>query len=321
MFEWLNNHFTTTGMTAFVTHSACFGHNMGEGHPESPERLSVIKDRLMMTQLIDFLQEIEPDEVSDVQLARVHPNRYIRYLESVAPHVGTYRVDSDTAMNSGTLKAARYAAGAVVTAVDLVVQRKAPNAFCAVRPPGHHAETQKAMGFCFFNNVAIGVMHAIAEYRLKRVAIVDFDVHHGNGTEEIFKDDERVMLLSSFQHPFFPYCGDKPIGSNPNIINNPMPSGTTSAAFREMVVHSWLPKLHEFQPEMIFICAGFDAHLEDDMGNFGLVEADYTWVTEHIMQIAHLYCGGKIVSTLEGGYDLSSLARSVAAHVKVLSGA
>ena len=249
----------------------------------------------------------------------MHPDRYIRYLESVSPSVGTYRVDTDTAMNSGTLKAARYSAGAVVKAVNMVMDGKVPNAFCAIRPPGHHAESEKAMGFCFFNNVAVGAMHAIAEHRLSRIAIVDFDVHHGNGTEEIFQDDERIMLLSSFQHPFFPYCGDKPLGSNPNIINVPMPSGTRGDAFREMVQNNWMPRLHEFQPELVFICAGFDAHLEDDMGNFGLVEADYAWVTEQLMQIAQLYCQGKIVSVLEGGYELSPLARSVAAHIKVLA--
>lgn len=319
MFDWFSSYGASVGMTAFITHPACFGHNMGEGHPEAPERLSAIKDRLMAAQLMDYLQEVDAEEVSEIQLARVHPPRYVRYLESVSPHVGTYRVDTDTAMNSGTLTAARYAAGAVIKAVNLVMHGKAPNAFCAIRPPGHHAETEKAMGFCFFNNVAVGVMHAIAEYRLQRIAIIDFDVHHGNGTEEIFKDDSRIMLCSSFQHPFFPYCGDKPIGSNPNIVNTPMPSGTRSDAFREMVDTIWMPRLHEFRPELVFICAGFDAHLEDDMGNFGLVEADYAWITERIMQIAQLYCQGKIVSVLEGGYELSPLARSVAAHIKVLS--
>ncbi|MCP2041595.1 acetoin utilization deacetylase AcuC-like enzyme [Neisseria sp. HSC-16F19] len=319
MLDWLSSTFSGGGMTAFITHPACFGHNMGEGHPEGPERLAAIRDRLITAQLMDFLQEYEAEEVSEVQLARVHPPRYIRFLESVSPNVGTYRVDTDTAMNSGTLTAARYSAGAVVKAVNLVMNGKVPNAFCAIRPPGHHAETEKAMGFCFFNNVAVGAMHAFAEYRLKRIAVIDFDVHHGNGTEEIFKDDERVMLLSSFQHPFFPYCGDRPIGSNPNIVNVPMPSGTRSDAFRDMVTDIWLPRLHEFKPELVFISAGFDAHLEDDMGNFGLVEADYIWVTEQIMKIAEQYCGGKLVSVLEGGYELSSLARSVAAHVKVLA--
>ena len=322
VFDWLTQHFShNTGMTAFITHPACFGHNMGEGHPEGPERLAAIKDQLMAAQLFDFLQEVAAEEVTDIQLSRVHPPRYIQYLESVSPTVGTFRVDTDTAMNSGTLMAARYSAGAVVRAVDLVMQGKAPNAFCAIRPPGHHAESEKAMGFCFFNNIAIGAMHAIAEYHVQRVAIVDFDVHHGNGTEEVFKDEPRVMLLSSFQHPFFPYCGDKPIGTNPNIINVPMKSGTRSAEFRDMVADLWLPKLNEFQPELLMISAGFDAHLEDDMGNFGLVESDYAWVTQHLLRTAQLHCQGRVVSVLEGGYELSSLARSVVAHVKVLADA
>lgn len=318
MFEWLSR-LTHTGMTAYITHPACFGHNMGEGHPEGPERLSSIKDQLMAAQLFDFLQEVEADEVTDIQLSRVHPPKYLRYLESVAPHTGTFRVDTDTAMNSGTITAMRYAAGAVVKAVDMVMKGKAPNAFCAVRPPGHHAESEKAMGFCFINNIAIGAMHAIAEYHLQRILIVDFDVHHGNGTDEIFKDDDRVMLLSSFQHPFFPYSGDKPLGKNPHIINVPMPSGTKGLDFREMVMEKWLPKIEEFRPELVMISAGFDAHIEDDMGNFGLVEADYTWVTQHLLRQAQLHCQGRLVSVLEGGYTLSPLARSVAAHVRVLT--
>lgn len=306
------------GMTAYITHSSCLGHNMGEGHPEGPERLAAIKDRLMAAQVFDFLNQVDAPEVTHVQLARVHPPKYLEYLESVQPSVGTYRVDTDTAMNSGTLAAAKHAAGAVIKAVDMVMNKQAPNAFCAIRPPGHHAETRKAMGFCFINNIAIGAMHAIAEYDLQRVAILDFDVHHGNGTEEIFKDDERVMLLSLFQHPFFPYCGDKPIGRNQHIVNTPMRSGTKGDEVREVVADLWRYKLEAFQPEMIFISAGFDGHLEDDMGNFGLVEADYKWITERIVKWAKTMCDGRIVSVLEGGYELSPLARSVAVHVQAL---
>lgn len=319
MFDWLNHFSSSTGMTAYISHPDCYGHNMGEGHPESPARLAAIRDRLNSAQIMDFLQEIEAPEASDAQLHLAHPDRYLRYLESVQPATGTYRVDSDTAMNSGTLRAARRAAGAVIKAVDLVMKGQAPNAFCAIRPPGHHAESEKAMGFCFFNNVAIGAMHAIAQHRLQRIAIIDFDVHHGNGTEEIFKDEERVMLLSAFQHPFFPYSGDVPRGSNPNIINTPLPSGTRGDTFREMVQTIWLPKLHDFQPQLIFICAGFDAHIEDEMANFGLTEADYKWLTQEIMHVAQLHCGGKIVSALEGGYTLSPLSRSVCEHIKVLA--
>lgn len=321
MFEWFNQFGSSMGMTAYITHPDCYGHNMGEGHPESPARLAAIRDRLTSAQLMDFLREVEAPAASDAQLLLVHPDRYLRRLESLAPATGTCRVDTDTAMNSGTLAAARRAAGAVVKAVDMVMNGEAPNAFCAVRPPGHHAESTKSMGFCFFNNIAVGAMHAIAHHRLDRVAIIDFDVHHGNGTEEIFKDEERVMLLSAFQHPFFPYSGDCPSGSNPNIINTPLPSGTRGDEFRRVFTEIWLPRLHAFRPQLIFISAGFDAHLEDEMGNFGLVEADYAWLTRQIVQIAALYCQGKIVSSLEGGYTLSPLARSVCEHIRVLADA
>lgn len=318
MFEWFN--LFHSGMTAYITHPKCFEHNMGEGHPESPMRLVAIREKCMEEGLFDFMQEVEAPKVTDIQVSRVHPPRYIEYLESVAPKVGTYRVDTDTAMSSGTLEAMRYAAGAVVKAVDMVMEGRASNAFCAVRPPGHHAETEKAMGFCFINNVAIGAMHAIAEHHLERILIVDMDVHHGNGTEEIFKDDPRIMLISSFQSPFFPYCGETPRGSNPNLVNIPLPSGTKGMEFREMVANIWLPKIREFKPELIFISAGFDAHIEDDMANFGLVEADYAWITSHLVRQAELYCKGRLVSVLEGGYDTAPLARSVAAHLKVLTG-
>lgn len=317
MFTWLKNRLHSTGLTAFVTHSECLKHNMGVGHPECPERLIAIRDQLMASQIFDFLQEVDAEPVSEQQLARVHPPRYVDYIEACAPTTGTFRMDPDTAMSPGTLSAARHAAGAVITAVDLVCENKAPNAFCSVRPPGHHAESAKSMGFCFFNNVAIGVTHALSHYKLERVAVIDFDVHHGNGTEEIFRDDPRVMMVSTFQHPFYPYCGDVPLGEN--MRNVPLKAGSSGKDFREAVENVWLPALHDFQPEMLFISAGFDGHREDDMGSIGLVESDYEWVTRHLMQIADLYCQGKIVSVLEGGYDLSSLARSVTAHIKVLS--
>lgn len=317
MFTWLKHRLQRSGLTAYISHTSCLQHNMGVGHPECPERLTAIKDQLMASQIFDSLREIDAPEVTPEQLARVHPPHYVDYIESCAPHVGTFRVDPDTAMSPGTLPAARHAAGAVVKAVELVCEDKVPNAFCAIRPPGHHAESGKSMGFCFFNNIAVGVAHALAMYSLQRVAIVDFDVHHGNGTEEIFKDDPRVMMVSIFQHPFYPYCGDSPLGSN--MHNIPLKAGSGSREFREVVENGWLPQLHEFKPEMIFISAGFDAHKEDDMGSLGLVEADYEWVTRQIMYIADQYAEGRIVSVLEGGYDLSSLGRSVTAHIKVLS--
>ncbi|MCL6261882.1 MULTISPECIES: histone deacetylase family protein [Craterilacuibacter] len=319
MFSWLKNRWHRTGLTAYITHSDCLGHNMGVGHPECPERLIAIRDQLMASQIFDTLQEIDAPLVTPQQLARVHPPRYVDYIEACTPQVGTFRIDPDTAMSPGTLPAAQRAAGAVVKAVELVCEDKVPNAFCAIRPPGHHAESAKSMGFCFFNNIAVGVAHAMSVYKYERVAIVDFDVHHGNGTEEIFKDDPRVLMASMFQHPFFPYCGDTPAGSNPHMHNVPMKAGSGSREFREAVETVWLPALHDFQPQMLFISAGFDAHREDDMGSMGLTESDYEWVTRHLLQIADLYCQGRVVSVLEGGYDLSSLARSVTAHLRALS--
>ncbi|OWY39776.1 deacetylase [Xenophilus sp. AP218F] len=317
MLTWLKNRLQRSGLTAYITHSDCLLHNMGVGHPECPERLTAIRDQLMAAQIFDSLQEVEAPEVTDQQLARVHPPRYVEYLEACVPNVGTFRVDPDTAMSSGTLIAARRAAGAVIKAVELVAEDKAPNAFCAIRPPGHHAESDKAMGFCFFNNIAIGVNHALSHYKFERVAVIDFDVHHGNGTEEILHHDPRVMMLSIFQHPFYPYCGDEPRGGN--MHNVPLKAGSGGREFREVVENVWLPLLHDFQPQMLFISAGFDAHREDDMGSLGLVESDYEWVTRHLMQIADQYAAGRVVSVLEGGYDLSSLGRSVTAHIKVLS--
>jgi len=258
VFTWLKTHWHRTGLTAYITHKDCLQHNMGVGHPECPERLIAIRDQLMAAQIFDTLQEVEAPEVTEQQLARIHPPRYVEYLEASAPTVGTSRLDPDTAMSPGTLMAARRAAGAVVHAVELVCEDKVPNAFCAIRPPGHHAESAKSMGFCFFNNLAVGVAHALAHYKFERVAIIDFDVHHGNGTEEIFQDDPRVMMVSIFQHPFYPYCGDKPLSEN--MHNVPMRAGSGGAEFRAAVESVWLPKLHEFQPQMLFISAGFDAH-------------------------------------------------------------
>nr|WP_244999276.1 histone deacetylase family protein [Chromobacterium subtsugae] len=313
----MKNRLQRNGLTAYVTHADCLQHNMGAGHPECPERLTAIRDQLMASQIYDSLQEVEAPEATYEQLARVHPPRYVEYLEACAPSVGTFRMDPDTAMSPGTLQAARRAAGAVVKAVELVAEDKAANAFCAVRPPGHHAESDKAMGFCFFNNIAVGVTHALTHYKFERVAVVDFDVHHGNGTEEILHDDPRVLMVSIFQHPFYPYCGDEPRG--PNMHNVPLKAGSGGREFREAVENVWLPLLHDFQPQMLFISAGFDAHREDDMGSLGLVESDYEWVTRHLMQIADQYCAGRVVSVLEGGYDLSALGRSVAAHIRALS--
>ena len=302
--------------TAFITHSACLKHDMGNDHPESPARLAAIEDQLIASGIFAFLQHHDAPRATHEQLARVHTQDYIHSIEAAAPQQGLVYLDPDTAMNPYTLEAALRAAGAAVLATDLVMGGQVENAFCNVRPPGHHATRNQSMGFCIFNNVAVGVAHAMAQHGLKRVAIVDFDVHHGNGTEDIFKDDPRVMLCSTFQHPFYPYSGAD--SGNDHIINVPLAARTDSQGFRDAVNSAWLPKLDAFKPEMIFISAGFDAHREDDMANLGLVEADYTWVTQQVKALAAQYAQQRIVSTLEGGYALPALGRSATAHIRVL---
>lgn len=304
--------------TAYITHPDCLRHDMGAQHPEGPARLRAIEDQLIASGLLPFLQHHDAPLATFEQLVRVHAPHYIETVRSASPTEGLAYLDPDTAMNPFTLNAALRAAGAVVLATELVLERKVENAFCAIRPPGHHAESARAMGFCLFNNVAVGVAHAIEKYGLNRVAIADFDVHHGNGTEEIFRNDPRVMLCSTFQHPFYPHCGAD--SGSDHIINVPLPAGTDGAAFRQAVTERWLPVLERFQPEMLFVSAGFDAHREDGMGMFKLSEPDYAWVTQQIKDVAERHAQGRIVSALEGGYELHALGRSVAAHIKVLSG-
>lgn len=303
--------------TAFITHRDCWQHDMGAHHPECPDRLGAINDRLIASGLDMYLQFHDAPLVEMEQLERAHPRNYIDFIKSMNPEHGIKHVDPDTAMSPGTWQAALRSAGAGCFATDLVMKGDASNAFCAVRPPGHHALRAKAMGFCFFNNVAVAARHAIKAWNLSRVAIVDFDVHHGNGTEEILANDPNVVMVGMFQHPFYPYCGtDNPA---PNMCNVPVPAGTRGDAFRELVTDIWIPRLRDYQPEMIFISAGFDAHYEDDMGSLGLVESDYAFVTEQLKHVANETAGGRIVSILEGGYALSALARSVATHVKALA--
>ncbi len=290
---------------------------MGTHHPECPDRLGAINDRLIAAGLDLYLSFHDAPLATVDQLARVHPPLYIKTLEMNAPEHGIHHVDPDTAMSPGTWKAALRAAGAGILATDLVMKGEVGNAFCAVRPPGHHAERAKAMGFCFFNNIAVAAMHAVEAWGIKRAAIIDFDVHHGNGTEQIFAGEDRILMVSTFQHPFYPYCGTE----NPaaNMCNVPVPAGTRGEGFREVVSEVWMPRLREFAPEIVFISAGFDAHYEDDMASLGLVESDYAWVTEQLKKLAAEFAGGRIVSMLEGGYALSALARSVTTHIKVLA--
>ena len=291
--------------TAFISHRDCKLHDMGAQHPECPARLDAIHDHLIAIGLDAYLTPIEAPLATMDQLQRVHPLDYIAYIHASSPTHGIVHLDPDTAMSPGTWNAALHAAGAGCEAVDRIMRGEVDNAFCAVRPPGHHASKAQAMGFCFFNNIAVAARHAQKVWSLTRVAIVDFDVHHGNGTEAVFSNDETVLMVGTFQHPFYPYSGtDNPA---PNMCNVPLAAGTRGEGFRQAVTDIWLPRLHDFQPEMIFISAGFDAHREDDMASLGLVEDDYAWVTTQIKQMAAASAHGRIVSMLEGGYALSAL--------------
>ncbi len=281
-------------------------------------RIHAISDQLIASGLFPYLAHYQPAKATREQLLRVHAKSYIESVYAQSPKSGLVYLDGDTAMNPHTLDAALHAAGAAVEAVDLVMTGQAENAFCNIRPPGHHAGQEHAAGFCIFNNIAIAAAHALEYHGLTRVAIADFDVHHGDGTENIFHDDPRVMLCSTFRHPYYPYCG---VGSeNEHIINVPLLAGTAGADFREAVTTHWLPALEQFKPQLLLISAGFDAHREDDMGGLALREADYVWVTEQLKSLAKKYCNNRIVSVLEGGYALSALGRSAAAHIRVLSG-
>ena len=303
-------------LTAYITHADCALHEMGPHHPEAPERLGAINDMLLTKGLLDYMAPYDAPLATDEQIARAHAMHHIRMLEAAAPVEGYAQVDPDTAMNPHSLRAARRAAGAAVLATDLLLEGRATTAFCNIRPPGHHACHDEAMGFCLFNNLAVGIRHALDVHGLSRVALIDFDVHHGNGSEDIFHDDPRVLMCSTFQTGLYPFQGETPMG--PNMVNVGLPARSRGDVFRQAVQEQWLPALHAFQPEMLFISAGFDGHLEDDMGNLGLVEADYAWATAELRKIADQYSQGRIVSALEGGYDLSSLARSAAAHVRAL---
>lgn len=314
------------GKTGYFTHRDFWKHEMGRGHPECPERLDAIEDRLLSSGVGDALERGEVPLATLDQLLLAHTAEHVEHLQSLgqrlvadAPVGGPdhAQIDPDTSMNGFTMLAARRAAGAAIAATDAVMAGELENAFCAVRPPGHHACHDKAMGFCFFNNVAIAARHAIKKHGLKRVAIVDFDVHHGNGTEDILSNDPHVLMVGIFQHPFYPFSGaDHPA---PNMCNVPVPAYTRGMDVRELVEAFWMPKLEEFKPQMIFVSAGFDAHRDDDLGQLGLNENDYYWITSRIHDVARRFSQGRIVSMLEGGYNLDALASSVEAHLRVLA--
>lgn len=306
-------------LSALITHADCARHDMGDYHPECPARLGAINDQLLVTGLLNYMAEYDAPLATEEQLSRAHNSLYVREIFATAPKEGEVHVDPDTVMMPHTLAAARRAAGAVIMATDLVLAGRAPTVFCNVRPPGHHAERYSAMGFCFFNNVAVGIRHALDVHGLQRVALIDFDVHHGNGSEDIFHGDDRVLMCSTFETGLYPFNGDIPRGDN--MVNVGLPPRAGGEAFREAVTQRWVPALDAFKPELIYISAGFDAHREDELSHLALVEADYTWVTRQLVDVAERHCKGRVISCLEGGYALSALGRSVAAHVKVLIGA
>lgn len=303
---------------AYISHRDCLQHDTGDGHPENARRISAIEDRFLATGLLDVLRYVDAPEVTANQLLRVHTAAHLETLDAMAPASGYARLDPDTVISSDSLPAARRAAGAVIAAVDLVVGGEMESAFCCVRPPGHHAESNRAMGFCLYNNIAVGVAHALEQHGLEKVAVVDFDVHQGNGTEEIFQDDDRVLFCSTFQHPFFPFT--TPLENAANRVNVPLDATAKSAEFRAAISEQWLPALEEFQPQMVFVSAGFDAHQDDEMSYVSLTDADFRWVSEQIAEVAAKSAAGRIISVLEGGYELHSLARCAEMHVRVMMG-
>jgi len=302
---------------ALLTHPDCALHEMGEGHPESPERLRAVLAALEQSGLMRKLVVREAPAAGRAQLERVHDPEHVDLVIRSAPARGYAFLDPDTSMNSRSLHAALHAAGAVVAATDMVMAGEVSGAFCAVRPPGHHATRARAMGFCMFNNVAVGAAHALEAHGLERVCVLDFDVHHGNGTEDQFHDDPRVMLCSTFQHPYYPYCGSD--SGNDHIINVPLAAMTDGRGFRAAVERVWLPALEAYKPQMVFVSAGFDAHRDDPLAYLQLGDEDYRWVTERLVEVADRHASGRVVSTLEGGYNVQALGRCVVEHVGVLA--
>lgn len=303
--------------TAFITHPDTLLHMMDGGHPESPARITAIKDRLVVDGLLNKLKTYEAPAAQDYQLLRVHSEHYVQRIRKIAPRAGLVRLDPDTAMGPMTLSAVLHASGAAVLATDIVMRGEARNAFCCTRPPGHHAGRGNAAGFCVFNHIAVGAAHALAAHNLERVAIIDFDVHHGDGTEDIFKHHRGVMLCSTFQHPFYPHKGADT--RTARMVNVPLAAGTSGKDFRLVVEKEFAPALDRFKPQMIFVSAGFDAHVNDPLAQLGLVRDDYVWITEFIKDIAGRHAKHRIVSLLEGGYRLDDLADSASAHIATLA--
>ena len=301
--------------TALVTHEECLQHLTPPGHPEQVARLEYILEALKDVNLL----RVSAPMAADDDILRIHPREYINYLQEAVPENGFKSLDGDTHISSGSLTAAYRAAGGVLRAIDLVLSGEAKNAFVAVRPPGHHAETQKSMGFCLFGNIALGVKHALDFHGLKKVAVIDFDVHHGNGTQEILWDESRCLTFTSQQIPLWPGTGtEEEQGHYNNIVNIPLPPGSTGELMRQKYEALVFPVLRKFEPDLILISAGFDAHEADPLAELNWSTADFSWLTERLCKIAEECCEGRLVSTLEGGYDLKALADSVKAHVTKL---
>ncbi len=304
---------------ALFSHPAGLDHDTGPGHPECPARLRAVMQALEHPDFVPLLREVAPEATVE-QLARAHPPEYVRAILAIQPPPGdVVRLDGDTLMSHGSREAILRGSGAAVAGVDAVMEGWARAAFAAVRPPGHHAERARPMGFCLFNGAAVAALHARARWGLKRVAVVDFDVHHGNGTQDIFQDDPDLMYVSSHQYPCYPGTGSAgERGVDGNILNLPLPPGTAGPGFRAAWERMGLPALHDFKPELLIVSAGFDAHKLDPLADLQLETEDFGWMTDQLLAVADEHCGGRLVSILEGGYDLHALAASAALHVRRL---
>jgi acetoin utilization deacetylase AcuC-like enzyme len=303
--------------TAFISHPDTLLHVMDGNHPESPARITAIKNAVLASDLSKKLTFYDAPKATKEALLRVHSQAYVDYIIGVSPKAGLVKLDSDTAMGPMSLEATLHASGAVLHAVDLVMQEKVDNAFCCIRPPGHHAGRANSAGFCIFNHVAIGVAYAFDKYKLKRAAIIDFDVHHGDGTEDIFKDNPNVMLCSTFQHPYYPHSGAETVSSH--ILNAPLAAKSNGEAIKKVFEEKFRPALEQFKPDIVFISAGFDAHVNDPLADLALNKDDYIWMTNFVKSIVNNCYHKRIISSLEGGYHLPSLGESIAAHLEALN--